>query len=126
MKNDNQRDDPEYKAMAEAAIAVLDTRFLKALTNPTRVQILKRLILLGTCDIATVKLGLSQDRSVISRHLSTLEQAGIVKSRKSGRHVLYDINGPHIVEKVTSILESLQPMAQLCIPFETQDQSEVA
>lgn len=118
MKNDNQHNDPEYRAMAEAAIAVLDTRFLKALTDPTRVSIIKRLILLGACDISTVKHGLSQDRSVISRHLKTLEEAGIVKSHKSGRHMMYDIDGPYVVQKVELILDSLQPMAELCIPFE--------
>jgi len=120
MKNDNVRDSPEHKAMADAAIAVLDTRFLKALTDPTRVQIVKKLILLGTCDVTTIARGLSQDRSVISRHLNTLEQARITASRKEGRRVLYDINGPYVVQKVSLILEALQPMAELCIPFGKQ------
>ncbi len=117
MKNDNAKDSPEHKAMAEAAIAVLDTRFLKALTDPTRVQIVKKLILLGTCDVTTIAKGLSQDRSVISRHLGTLEQARITTSRKVGRRVLHDIDGPYVVQKVTLILGALQPMAELCIPF---------
>lgn len=118
MRNDNYQDTAEHKAMAEAATAVLDTRFLKALTDPTRVNILKKLILLGTGDVTTIAQGLSQDRSVISRHLNTLEQARITTSRKQGRHVLYAIDGPYVVEKVTLILEALQPMAELCIPFE--------
>lgn len=121
MKNDNIKDTPEHKAMAEAAIGVLDTHFLKALTDPTRVQIVKKLILLGACDVSTIAKGLSQDRSVISRHLNTLEQARIATSRKDGRHMLYDLNGPYIVQKVTLILDALGPMAKLCIPFQDID-----
>lgn len=118
MKNDNAKNSLEHKAMADAAIAVLDTKFLKALTDPTRVQIVKKLILLGTCDVSTIARGLAQDRSVISRHLNTLEQARITASRKEGRRVLYDIDGPYVVDKVTLILDAVQPMAKLCIPFE--------
>ena len=118
MKNDNLKNTHEHKAMANAAIGVLDTRFLKALTDPTRVQIIKKLILLGACDVSTIAKGLSQDRSVISRHLNTLEQARITTSRKQGRQVFYDLDGPYIVQKVSIILDALQPMAELCIPFE--------
>jgi len=38
MKNDNRQNTPEYNAMADAAIAMLDTKFLKALSDPTRVR----------------------------------------------------------------------------------------
>ncbi|WP_051279073.1 ArsR/SmtB family transcription factor [Hellea balneolensis] len=118
MQNDNTKDTPEYKAMADAAIGVLDTRFLKALTDPTRIQLVKKLILLGACDVTTISGGLSQDRSVISRHLNILEQAGITASRKDGRRVIYDLDGPYVVQKVTLILEALRPMADLCKPFQ--------
>jgi len=117
MKNDNLKDSSQHKAMADASIAVLDTKFLKALTDPTRVQIVKKLILLGACDVSTIAKGLSQDRSVISRHLNTLELARITTSRKEGRQVFYDLDGPYIVQKVSLILEALRPMAELCIPF---------
>ena len=76
---------------------MLDTKFLKALSDPTRVQIVKKLILLGACDVSTIAQGLSQDRSVISRHLATLERAKITASRKMGRRVMYDIDGPYTV-----------------------------
>lgn len=112
--------------MAEAAIGVLDTRFLKALTDPTRVQIVKKLILLGACDVSTIAQGLSQDRSVISRHLNTLEQARITTSRKEGRQVFYDLDGLYIVQKVRLILEALQPMTALCMPFHETEQDGAA
>ena len=77
MKNDNSPNSPEHQAMADAAFAVLDTKFLKALSDPSRVEIVKKLILLGACNVSTIAKGLSQDRSVISRHLATLERASI-------------------------------------------------
>ena len=118
MKQDNRQQTAEHQAIAEAAIGVLDTRFLKALTDETRVKIVKKLILLGACDVGTIASGLSQDRSVISRHLNRLEDARIATSRKVGRRVFYDIDGPYVVEKVTLILDVLKPMAELCVPFE--------
>ncbi len=126
MKQDNRVESPEHKAMADAAIGVLDTRFLKALTDTTRVQIVKKLILLGTSDVGTIAAGLSQDRSVVSRHLNTLEQARITKSRKVGRRVFYSIDGPYVVEKVTLILDALTPMAELCIPFQDLEEGAAA
>lgn len=126
MKQDNRLQTPEHTAMAEAAIGVLDTKFLKALTDGTRVQIVKKLILLGTCDVTTIAAGLAQDRSVISRHLNTLEQARITRSRKIGRRVFHDIDGPYVVEKVTLILDALTPMAELCVPFEAMDEGAAA
>lgn len=126
MKQDNQQETDAHKAMAEAAIAVLDTRFLRALTDVTRVQIVKKLILLGTSDVGTIAAGLSQDRSVISRHLGTLENARITRSRKVGRRVFHSIDGPYVVEKVSLILEALGPMAELCIPFQNMDDGAAA
>ena len=126
MEQDNHQESDAHKAMAEAAIAVLDTRFLRALTDVTRVQIVKKLILLGTSDVGTIAAGLSQDRSVISRHLGTLEQARITRSRKVGRRVFHSIDGPYVVEKVTLILEALGPMAELCIPFQNMDDGAAA
>jgi len=127
MEQDNRQQTAAHNAIADAAIAVLDTRFLKALTDETRVKIVKKLILVGACDVGTIASGLSQDRSVISRHLNTLEQARIATSRKIGRRVFYDIDGPYVVEKVSLILNVLKPMAELCVPFENlADQTDGA
>ena len=126
MKQDNRKQTASHAAMAEAAIGVLDTRFLKALSDPTRVKILKKLILMGASDVGTIASGLSQDRSVISRHLNTLEQARIATSRKVGRRVFYDIDGPYVVQKVSLILNALEPMAELCTPFENLKNGDAA
>ncbi len=124
MKNDNTPVNAERLAIAQEVKAVLDTEFFTALCEPVRVDIIRRLISVGACDVKTIAQGMSQDRSVISRHLATLERAGITASRKSGRRVEYDINGPDIVTKVSDILKVIAPMAQLCVPFKAVDQSK--
>jgi DNA-binding transcriptional ArsR family regulator len=119
MINDNTQNTDEYLAVSQALLDVLDTRYFKALCEPTRVEIIRKLITIGACDVSTIAQGLSQDRSVISRHLATLERAGICVSQKIGRRVLYDLDGPYIVTKLTTILDAIKPMADLCHPFDT-------
>lgn len=118
MNNDNRSLSPDHMAMAKTALDVFDTRFFKALCEPTRVEIIRKLVLMGACDVGTIADGLAQDRSVISRHLAILERAGICQMRKIGRRVFYDLDGPHNVTKVASILAAIEPMAVLCKPFE--------
>jgi DNA-binding transcriptional ArsR family regulator len=107
----------ELNSISNTIIEVLDTAFLKALTDPTRILIIKKLISFGVCDVTTIAKNLSQDRSVVSRHLLNLEKAGITISKKIGRQVFHDINGPYVVERLELILSALSPMRQLCIPF---------
>lgn len=126
MKNDNIGLSKEQKEMAQSALDVLDTRFFKALCEPSRVEIIRKLITIGACDVGTIAKGLAQDRSVISRHLASLERAGICVSRKKGRRVFYDLDGPYIVEKVTNILSAIKPMADLCKPFASLEEDKGA
>lgn len=122
MDNDNQEETRQHRDAMQSALDVLDTRYFKALCEPTRVAIIKNLIRIGACDVSTIAQGLAQDRSVISRHLSILETAGITTSRKIGRQVFYDLDGPYIVQKLNLILEAIKPMAEICKPFEEYDQ----
>ena len=107
----------ELNSISNTIIEVLDTAFLKALTDPTRILIIKKLVSFGVCDVTTIAKNLSQDRSVVSRHLLVLEKAGITISKKIGRQVFHDINGPYVVDRLELILSALSPMRQLCVPF---------
>lgn len=117
MNSENRSLSSEHMALAQTALDVFDTKFFKALCEPTRAEIMRKLVLVGACDVGTIADGLAQDRSVISRHLAVLERAGICQTRKIGRRVFYDLDGPHNVTKVASILAAIEPMAYLCKPF---------
>lgn len=71
-------------------------RTMKALSDPNRVRVLKLLEReeLCGCEIQHV-LGLAQ--STVSKHLKTLEEAGLVTARKEGRWHYYRLEpeGPY-------------------------------
>lgn len=63
---------------------------LAALGSPHRLQIL-RLLSKGERCVCRIAPALKLDQSVVSRHLSTLVHAGILRSRREGRWVFYQI-----------------------------------
>jgi DNA-binding transcriptional ArsR family regulator len=101
---------------ATAMMEVLNSEFLRALTEPARLELLRILLLHGPADVATIASHLPQDRSVISRHLKLLEQAGIVESQQDGRHRIYGIDGASFIETLEAILGKTKSLASACCP----------
>ncbi|SPH17570.1 Transcriptional activator HlyU [Defluviimonas aquaemixtae] len=64
---------------------------LSALANETRLELVRALIASGEDGLAAGeiarRLGVSASR--LSFHLSALEQAGLIRSRRASRHVIY-------------------------------------
>ena len=87
-----------------SAMAVLDDPLFKALQEPSRVAVLRQLMLLGRADVGQIAEKLPQERSVISRHLQLLLEAGIVRMERAGRHRIYEVDGPTILRKFEVIL----------------------
>jgi ArsR family transcriptional regulator, arsenate/arsenite/antimonite-responsive transcriptional repressor len=82
-------------------------RIIKALSDPSRVKILKMLEHKSTC-VCEIRSALGLAQPTVSKHLKTLEDAGIVSYRKQGLWVndhLIDTNeNPY----TASLLESLR------------------
>jgi DNA-binding transcriptional ArsR family regulator len=97
-------------------VDALDDPLLKALSDPTRCLLVRTLAELGPSDIATIAEGYPQDRSVISRHLKVLHDAGVVRSSKDGRHVVYALDGPRLVRKLEGILAIAKAVVAGCCP----------
>mgnify|MGYP000356012161 CR=1 FL=1 len=91
----------------------IDNDFVKALAEPARIEILKLLVLQGACDVGTLAEKMPQDRSVISRHLATMKQAGLLDGQKEGRHVVYRLNGSVMLEKSELLVESIRQCIKL-------------
>ncbi len=70
----------------------------QAIGDPTRRAILDELTdrsgqtLFELCGRLTMKHGLSSSRQAISQHLAVLEEAGLVHTRREGRHKFHDID----------------------------------
>jgi len=79
-----------------------------ALSDPTRLHIL-HLLRQGrrcVCDL-TDTMDAAQSR--LSFHLKTLRDAGLVRDRREGRWVYYEIR-PEALEEVTEALGALKPL----------------
>lgn len=101
---------------ADCCTEFLGTRFLQALCEPSRAAILRGLVLKGRSDIRTLAEELPIDRSVISRHLQTMEKVGIVASEKEGRHTFYEVDGPALIEELEKLTGALKQIRPFCCP----------
>jgi DNA-binding transcriptional ArsR family regulator len=103
------------RATVEIA-AALDSDFFRALAEPTRIEILKLLVLQGAADINTIASQLPQDRSVLSRHLQTLLHADIVSCTKEGRRRVYSIRGGALIQRLEAMVSSVKALITICCP----------
>ena len=88
------------RTAARGLAEVVDSKLFRALCEPARIDILRQLTLLGRVDIGTLADRLPQDRSVISRHLGLLRDAGIVRREKRGRKT----SSPPMFFKITILI----------------------
>ena len=71
---------------------LLDSELFKSLCDPTRLKLLAYLAKCGrACSVSEVAECCAVDLSVVSRHLATLEKAGVLESSKEGRTVFYRV-----------------------------------
>ncbi|MEI8324865.1 MAG: ArsR family transcriptional regulator [Betaproteobacteria bacterium] len=104
------------EALADLAKA-LEVGFFKAIADPVRQRIILILLQNGKSSIQDVTKHMTQDRSVISRHLMLLKQAGVVKREKTDHSTEYELDGNSIIVKLEMLLNSLRLAAQQCCPL---------
>ncbi len=92
----------------DGLVKALDSKIFKALTDPTRTQILKFLMLHGRADISTIANHFPQDRSVISRHLHMMYEVGLLVAEKETRHRFYSINSKKFLREFETIVTNLK------------------
>ncbi|MFX0203427.1 MAG: ArsR/SmtB family transcription factor [Candidatus Hodarchaeota archaeon] len=93
-----------------------DSKFFKTLSEPVRLDILKFLIQNGRADIGTIAEHMPQDRSVISRHLNLMHEAGILNCEKETRHMFYEVNGTAFIDKLEKITGQIRQCIAECCP----------
>ena len=83
----------------------------KALAHPLRISIVNFLKdgEQCVCDIAE---HVGSERSNVSRHLSTMVAAGVLKHRKEGLKVIYELRTPCILEFLSCITRVLRERAK--------------
>jgi ArsR family transcriptional regulator, arsenate/arsenite/antimonite-responsive transcriptional repressor len=87
---------------------LLNPRLFKALADPTRLQLLACIAKCArACSVGEVAQCCSVDLSVVSRHLATLEQAGILSASKQGRAVMYSVRSRDLVAKLRALADEI-------------------
>ena len=77
-------------------------KFLKMLSNPTRLWVLCQMVQEPRC-VSELEANLSISQSALSQHLAKLREQKLVKTEKQGQNMYYSIADP----KVLRVLELL-------------------
>ncbi|MBX3357589.1 MAG: winged helix-turn-helix transcriptional regulator [Phycisphaeraceae bacterium] len=92
---------------------LLQPGLFRALGDATRVALLACLAKCGrACSVTEIAECCAVDLSVVSRHLSMLESAGVLESTKRGRTVLYRVR----YNEVCGMLRALADAIDECCP----------
>ena len=101
-------------ALATSVAPEDDSRIFRALSDPCRLVILQELV--GCCGqpqtVSQAAECCSVDLSVVSRHLATLRDAGILESKKVGREVLYTVR----YHELSNWLRTMADTLDRCCP----------
>ncbi len=97
-------------------VEVFDSQFFKAMAEPVRIEILKFLMINGKSDIATVAKSIRKDRSVLSRHLHFLTEAGLLKYEKISRNSIFEIDATGFRVKVYALFHKVDRAIKDCCP----------
>jgi len=85
--------------IADKSLAENHALFFKALSDETRLRILRLLEAREMC-VCEVMVALDLTQPTASHHLGLLESAGLVKDRKEGKWVFYSIADPELLENM--------------------------
>ncbi len=90
-------------------LEILPPRFFKALSDPSRLAVLGRLASLG-CSASVTKIAecCPQNLSVISRHLATLREAGILQAERRGKEVVYALDASQFAATLREIADGME------------------
>ncbi|GAA5509040.1 metalloregulator ArsR/SmtB family transcription factor [Novipirellula caenicola] len=88
---------------------LLDADLFKALGEPTRLKLLSCLAKGGRpCSVTELTECCEVDFSVVSRHLSVLEKAGVLTATKQGRTVFYAVRYKHLNEVFRELAKAIE------------------
>ena len=93
--------------MVDANLIELQSSYLKALAQPTRLKILYFLKDGEKCQCKIIPF-MKEDQSNISRHLTHMRDSGILESRRQGVSVYYKIR----VKRIFSLLSLVDQMVK--------------
>lgn len=91
----------------EKAIANMTANYLKAMSHPSRIKIIKILVEKDQY-VKDIAAKLSIEQSNLSQHLNVLKKQGIVDSKSEGTSVLYWLKNPTTHKIITDVEDVLK------------------
>jgi len=91
--------------------------FLKALSHPARLMILKFLADCKSCYTGDISSELPLSRSTVNQHLAELSKAGLIRGHIAGNKTNYCIDTDRIAE-MKSLVTGFMDELDITIPFE--------
>lgn len=98
----------EKKPDLQQVDVLFNHAIFKVLSQPIRIEILRVLAINGPSDIQTIAENFSKHRSVISKHLKQMYEAGIIIKTKESRNIIYQIDGMEFLHKMEEVVSQLK------------------
>ena len=83
----------------------------KALASEPRRRILNHLAV-GPMTVGEIAAKFDMELPSISKHLSVLREAGLVRQQKRGQHIIYSMAGDHVANTLYGFLSPFCPEAR--------------
>jgi ArsR family transcriptional regulator len=88
---------------------MLSPQLFRALCDPNRLTILARLAeCCGALKVSEVAECCPVDISVVSRHLATLRDAGVLQAERRGKEVFYTLKARSLVSTLRTIADAIE------------------
>ncbi|MDX1596551.1 MAG: metalloregulator ArsR/SmtB family transcription factor [Nitrosopumilaceae archaeon] len=87
---------------------------LKCICDETRFEILELLERKKELCVSDFVNNMKKDQPLISHHLKTLKQCGIVKSRSEGKKMMYEISNSQLRELIVNVKQASKKIPSLC------------
>ena len=90
------------------------TSLLKCICDETRFEMLELLQKNKEMCVNDFVKTVKKDQPLISHHLKTLKQCGIVKSKENGKKMMYSISNNQLSELIANITKASKKIPTLC------------
>ena len=108
-----QQDDTDFHEHQSQRLPVGETdetyavaaRLFKALADPER---LKLMAILSEGEACVSELATKDQMSTVSQRLKTLRSENLVKNKRSGKHIIYELADHHVFELIQNALEHVK------------------
>jgi len=103
----------EPGAIAEA----ISPRLFRALSDPNRIALLARLSeCRRPCGVTELSGCCAVDLSVVSRHLATLKDAGILVKSRKGKEIYYEVRASELARSLRAVADAVEGCCGGCPP----------